>query len=412
MRILVVAMFEGVTQNPKIMRILCAEFERMGHQVIRFFPCSNREVFSDHLKCKNDYAVYMPLLSKYDSILRQLVLNRRSFSALLKILIKHPFFIFEYLIRRFAPIDDLIGKPGIVKREIQKCCKHNDFDIVLVGSNPFFLVHGVAKAKCNPLKVWFQMDPHSNNGMIRKSMLNRESKSELYVYKHVDRVFVQPNSYEEIIDKYELSIAKKVFPTNFPLVIPDTQVSGNESFFCSNTINCVYSGALMMSIRRPEYMLNLFSHFSNRSIHLYIWCNNLSDESRAELLSLLPSNVTFCGALPQNDMQCVLAGADFLVNLGNSITNQLPSKLLDYISLRKPIINIYKNDKCPTRDIISNYPLAISISENEDINMAASKVECFINENIGNRVDSQIVSNNYHDYLPEVVADYLLSKIT
>ena len=411
MNILVAAMFEGDTQNPKIMRILCAEWERMGHRVVRFYPCSSKESYYDLLNNKDFYPFYLPVMSKYDIILRQLALNKNKIISLFLTIFKHPVFVFEYIIRRIKLFDDTFGKPGIIKREINKACKKNDYDLIIVGSNPFFLAHGVSKATCHPLKVWFQMDPHSNNGMIRKNKLNHETKSEFYVYKHMDKVFVQPNAYSEIVDKYDESITKKVIPTRFPLVNPYVQVKSNKSYFEKNTINCVYSGALMMPIRRPEYMFNLFSKLSSKKIHLYVWSSNLTDKRREEMISLMPSNVTYCGSLPQQEMQCVLAGADFLVSLGNTVTNQLPSKILDYISLRKPIINIYKTENCPTRSIISDYPLGLNISEKEDISEAAFRLESFIGDSIGDLVDPQIVCENFHDYLPINVADYVLSNI-
>ena len=403
-------MFEGDTQNPKIMRILCSEWEKMGHRVIRFYPCSSQESYLKQMDNKDTYPFYLPVMSKYDVILQQFVLNRHSLFGMIKTVFRHPIFVFEYLIRRISLIDNYLGKSGIIEKEIIKACNSNDFDLIVVGSNPFFLVQGVSKVSCQPLKVWFQMDPHSNNGMIRKNKLNRESKAERFVYNHMDKIFVQPNAYSEIINKYDSNITKKVLPTNFPLINPDIQVMENKSYFQNSTINCVYSGALMMPIRRPEYMFNLFSHFENKSINLYVWSNNLSDKKRDEMISLMPDNVSYCGSLSQNEMQSVLAGADCLVNLGNTVSNQLPSKLLDYISFRKPIINIYKNGNCPTIDLISKYPLAISISESEDVSEAASKVENFIINSIGNSVDARIVCNNYHDYLPEVVANYVLIK--
>ena len=99
-----------------------------------------------------------------------------------------------------------------------------------------------------------------------------------------------------------------------------------------------------------------------------------------------------------------------MVNIGNTITNQLPSKLLDYISLRKPILNIYKIDECPTLEILKDYPLSLSVSENENVETASCKIEEFILSNIGKTVDVETVKKYYRDYFPSSVAEYILEK--
>lgn len=155
-------------------------------------------------------------------------------------------------------------------------------------------------------------------------------------------------------------------------------------------------------------MFKLFSLFKNKSIRLYIWSGNLTESMEAEMKAMMPRNVTYCGSLPQREMQSVLSGADFLVSLGNTITNQLPSKLLDYISLRKPILNIYKVEGCPTLEILKDYPLSISISEDENAESASERMESFILGNIGKTADIQTVKYDYREYLPGTVAKFVL----
>lgn len=410
MNILVAAMFGNDSQNPKIMRTLCSEWEKQGHKVVRFFPCPTQDIYDEQKNNSDAYPFMLPKMSRYDNILHKLVLNRKSIVTMVKLVLMHPLFLLEFLFRKIPTIDDFLGNPGKIQREIQKACKERSFDLIVVGSNPFFLALGVAKAHCGLRKIWYQMDPHSDNGMIRSKKVNRERKAEAFVFEHMDRIFVQPNSYDAIVSRLQKEVAEKVSPTKFPLVNPNIVVLPDKSRFENDTINCVYAGALMLPIRRPEYMFKLFSLFKNKTIHLYVWCGNLTEGRKNEMISMMPSNVTYCGTLPQNEMQSVLAGADFLVSLGNTVTNQLPSKLLDYISLKKPILNIYKVNNCPTLEILEKYPLSISVSEAEDVEKTAEKMERFIVDNIEKTADANQISTDYRDYLPEVVAEYVLNS--
>lgn len=408
MDILVQALFDNSSQNPKIMRVLSEEWRNMGHRVIVFYPCSSRKRVSE-LNLNDDvYSFYFPDKKKYKLFLNQLDECHTSFIRKLKCSFIHPLSAIEFLLRRTPFFKIYFDESHIIKRETEKAVRKYKVDIVFSGSNPFFFPLGLARAKVNCKRIWFQMDPHASNGMMSAKSAKREFAKERIVYECMDRIFVQPNSYKDIIDNLNTETRLKVFASKFPLIIPDSDVIPDKSYFSSNTVNCVYAGALMLPIRRPDYLFKIFSLFNNTSIRLYIWSGNLSKTMEEEIKSMLPSNVLYCGSLPQREMQAVLAGADILVNIGNTITNQLPSKLLDYMSLKKPILNIYKIDECPTLEILKDYPLSISVSENENVEMASRKIENFILSNIGESVDVETVKKYYRDYFPSSVAEYML----
>ena len=402
-------MFEGNTQNPKIMRSLSSEWSRTGNTVIKFYPCSSRKEVKLLNQDRSIYAFYFAERETYKRFLNALDACHYSLKSMGLCAIKHPICALEFVLRRIPFISSIFDEACIIKRKTERAIKKYKVDVVVAGSNPFFLPMGLARAKGECKRIWYQMDPHSTNGMMDATKVNREKAKERLVYERMDRIFVQPNSYRNIIDSLDRETASKVFSTKFPLVNPGILITPDITYFQKDTINCVYAGALMLPIRRPEYMFKMFSLFKNKSIRLYIWSGNLSESTEAEMRAMMPSNVSYCGSLSQSEMQSVLAGADFLVSLGNTVTNQLPSKLLDYISLKKPIINIYKSDDCPTKQILSEYPLSISINEKENEADAALRVEQFIQNTLGQQADSEIIERNYHEYLPNIVAEYILN---
>ena len=410
MVILVQAMFEGNTQNPKIMRILAEEWRKKGHRVIMFFPCASSKKNKMMRQNENVYAFNFPAKEAYKAFLNELDASKKLLYSLILCFFKHPLCTFEFVLRRMPLFSNLLDESRIIQRKTERAVRKYNVDVVVAGSNPFYLPLGLARSDVRCKKIWYQMDPHTANGMMNKKAEKREKEKEIFVYEQMDRIFVQPNSYESIVGSLNKEIASKVFPTKFPLVNPEILVTPNRSYFEADTINCVYAGALMLPIRRPEYMFELFSLFKNKSIRLYIWSGNLTESMEAEMKAIMPSNVTYCGSLPQVEMQSVLVGADCLVSLGNTITNQLPSKLLDYISIRKPILNIYKVDECPTLDILSGYPLSISVCEKEDARSAAEKTERFILANVGKTADVETVKKEFHEYLPNTVAEYVLQS--
>ena len=403
-------MFDNESQNPKIMSVLADEWKKMGHRVIKFYPCYSRDRVRELNKLDDVFAFYFPKKTKYKEFLTQLGSCGKTFIKLFLCCICHPFSATEFVFRRIPCFSNLFDESILVRNKTKQAINMFKADVVVAGSNPFFFPHGLALSKGQFIKIWYQMDPHALNGMMSTKQKKREFYKEKLIYDRMDKILVQPNSYSSITSTFNNEIASKIFATKFPLVNPEIVVKPDISYFDNSTINCVYAGALMLPIRRPEYMLKIFSLFKNKSIHLYIWCGNLTKNMEDELKSLLPSNVSYLGSLPQSKMQAVLAGADILINLGNTISNQLPSKILDYISLRKPILNIYKVNDCPTIDILKDYPLSLSVSEDDDVEIVSEKIESFILENIGNTVSSELIKKAYQEYLPNSVAKYVLES--
>ncbi|MEG1896227.1 MAG: hypothetical protein RR162_08295, partial [Oscillospiraceae bacterium] len=44
--------------------------------------------------------------------------------------------------------------------------------------------------------------------------------------------------------------------------------------------------------------------------------------------------------------------------------NQVPSKIFDYFSMGKPILNVQKIPDCPSREYFDRYPLSFTFDEN------------------------------------------------
>jgi hypothetical protein len=56
--------------------------------------------------------------------------------------------------------------------------------------------------------------------------------------------------------------------------------------------------------------------------------------------------------------------ADILVNIGNDAPYQLPSKVVEYISMGKPILNVAKIEEDSSREFFKAYPVSLCLLEN------------------------------------------------
>ena len=126
------------------------------------------------------------------------------------------------------------------------------------------------------------------------------------------------------------------------------------------------------------------------------------------------ANIHYLGKKSQGEIKEIYKMTDVLVNIGNLIINQIPSKIFEYISTGKPIINIYKTLKCPTLKYTKKYPLCLNIYE-EDMKSCPEKavkiIDDFIRKTRGRYLSSQEINEMFWGNLDASVTKDLKSKI-
>ena len=113
--------------------------------------------------------------------------------------------------------------------------------------------------------------------------------------------------------------------------------------------NCVptfaFSGNLIPKVRDPKPLLDYLCQV-DKDFKFIVYT------SKQYLLSpykpLLGNKLVVHDYIPRQELLNVLSGMDFLVNIGNVSSNQLPSKLIDYGLAKRPIMNIDTHRFDPT----------------------------------------------------------------
>lgn len=132
----------------------------------------------------------------------------------------------------------------------------------------------------------------------------------------------------------------------------------------TDKINLLFTGWLYSDIRSPKYFLDLARHLDSRFRIVFMGkeCEYLRErfdfDTAAEVVTL-----------PNQPYQVALnamAGADILINIGNSVPVHMPSKTLEYINARKPMVNLHKLPDCPTLHYTKRYPMCLNIFEGSE----------------------------------------------
>ena len=306
---------------------------------------------------------------------------------------------------KFSPGDHLIRDYNVrVLSQSIEYLTQERYDVVIAISGNYDSVVALSVADTNAKKVFWQVDPCSTNLLRLPSEYYNSLALEKLILKVFDAIFTPKLYYDELVKLHKRDISDNLHILEFPLIDKrETYIKDNNM----KTKHCVFSGLIYSGIRDPRYTIKLFAEMNNPNI-----CLDFVGVSFEEIPSDLRRYVNCHGRVEMSVATSYVDSADFLVNIGNKMNNQIPSKLFEYISTGKPIINICKNRDCPSLDILKNYPLVINLFEEEDkFELQVIKLNEFIDKMIGKRVKFNYLEDNYRKYMPEYCAEVIKSVL-
>jgi hypothetical protein len=154
-----------------------------------------------------------------------------------------------------------------------------------------------------------------------------------------------------------------------PLFIPPTNMGKLTPFFVGPPrTRLVFAGTLYSKIRNPAALLELFNSLLKTSIgsqlelHFFGLINNCEPyfEKYHELLG---SKIFLHGLVSRASALRAMMDATVLVNLGNLTAYQLPSKVVEYVMLGKPVLNITKSVADSSQIFFSDFEGICSVTE-------------------------------------------------
>lgn len=137
-------------------------------------------------------------------------------------------------------------------------------------------------------------------------------------------------------------------------------------------IRLVYVGTLYRGLRNPERLLALFRALAEAGtgqafeLHFYGSPNDCAD-LLARCKVSAPSSLRMHGLVPRNEVTLAMDDADVLVNIGNDSRVQLATKVIEYMAMGKPILNLVSIDDDASTTVLENYPAALTVGPAEDL---------------------------------------------
>ncbi|HET53778.1 MAG TPA: hypothetical protein ENN33_01015 [Ignavibacteria bacterium] len=242
-------------------------------------------------------------------------------------------------------------------------------DLIIPGSMPFESLCAAYKFKQNNNKVKIIpliFDHFVENRSLHRLRVNQELKYknnrhiEDKVLRSSDRILVMPQL-ERYFKEAEIDYFSKITVIEHPLLVKmdsQNQIGEKEAF--------TYVGGFFKNIRKPDYMLDFFKFYLsqyNGILNIYAFGNCEPIIKKFE-----SDTIKYHGKVTTDEAYKALLNSHYLVAVGNKNNNQVPSKIFEYFSFRKPIIYFYQDDFDANLKALEKYPLSIMINQNESIN--------------------------------------------
>lgn len=286
-----------------------------------------------------------------------------------------------------------------------------NIDIILSASDPFCSHLAVLDYKKKySLNKWitYTLDPfyyntyNYTNIFFKSSRRKKNLRIETQVFQNADYNIFTEELYDVIIELCKLN---KDSCFCFPYVLQDfSSLKYSKKTSIDEVPILVYAGTLKSKIRNPQVMLSVCSRVKGIILKLYASgdCEYVYDQYRTP-------NIEYNRLLLKEQyLDMIVNKADVLVNIGNTVMLQSPSKFLEFMSTGKPIINFYYKKDTIYR-MIEKYPLGINIGDDSDDSV--KKVKIFVEKNYGKICKYKELINLYPNNNPEYQRQILLNLV-
>lgn len=262
-------------------------------------------------------------------------------------------------------------------RAARALCAANNYDWIVSVSHPFtgHLVGLLTKARAPDLR-WFvdigdpfylMKEPSPNNRHLY-AWISRAIESRVVAGADVISVTTEPT--------------RRLYEANFPLPAGKVQVvppllSLPESPPPSpradgGPIRLVFVGTLYRNLRSPKFLLACFTALitalpeRRMELHFYGAINDCA-ENLTSFPESLKSALFVHGMVGRTEVHQAMVDADVLVNIGNDSKSQLASKVIEYMAVGKPILNLVGIADDASVAALADYPAALTILRANDI---------------------------------------------
>lgn len=214
----------------------------------------------------------------------------------------------------------------------------------------------------------FWLDPFSNRYEKHSLFWKIEAEAiEKQFFKAVDKIYALPEVF--IGNRPILPYMNKLVSFQIPYLINRNVKTTNK--------NIIFAGGFIKRIREPEPILDILLSVLpeiDKDINFYFY---VQQKQKYQVYTKQSGGrIHFKDYVSHDILYKLLSECYMLLNIGNYGITQMPSKTVEYVSFRKPLLYFYNGENDSSLGYLKNYPdvCLIDVSENSEDNK-----NCLIN---------------------------------
>lgn len=396
--------------NTNIAKLIAEQMKIGGHSVCMLgtaFQACPTEEWIDGVK----YYRILRLESPQEKRLALEWKGANSKKEKINFVFKHPVYFAKLVFRHLqAKVWDTAELQYI--REIKNITQKEKLDRIIVITSPFYVARAAAKAVRDIELVWYQLDPNYSNTTLAYKDIKNLLEEEKALYERVKFAVIPKLVYEENQQGQLATYISKMKAADFPNVRQLKRYSPtDEVVFDSEKINIVFVGTFYEDIRSPESLFELVKRIKDERFVFHVIGGGCVEQLE-ECAKKQKGKFIYHGYRSLEASINAMQNASVLVNVDNTAKNMLPSKINDYISACRPIVNLYPHQDSDSVKYLNGYGLCLNVYTGEGItDEKIEQIEYFCLDNYAKSEDFDSIQTNYKTSTPDFVTKLLLSEM-
>lgn len=292
--------------------------------------------------------------------------------------------------------------------------REKQIDLIVSVSVPFASHLAVQNAmeqmqpECRPKWIAYSIDAYWSKAGILQRDIPSMKKEEHSVFQACDCILMLDTITKDYdskeYDGYREKIASLPLPL-FDLRNISEYVGGFEKKLGVSEI--VFTGTVYDDFRNMNTCIHVSEQFRGKPYRFH-FMGKIYPKSLAQLEALqqkMPGQIEIYGRMPYDFAKASMQKADILLNLANDNTNQIPSKIFEYMLTLKPILNIYNIDEDVGTAYLKQYPLAFNYKNSVEGNEQEAALAQWAESAKDMHITVEELDAIFHEVTTEVVAE-------
>lgn len=305
---------------------------------------------------------------------------------------------------------------GKFKRTLEQIERESHIDCIIATFRPWETLAAMvgyrkkhAETKCIAYFLDVLRNANPPRGLNIEAYVSLCDKREQHAFKFYDKIIL-PEKSRSIYDTADYEKYKsKISYANFPaLKIKKASRAHKEG----SLIRCVFAGTTNSQYRNPEIPIKVFEKAQGikRGIFFDLYGRSDMYDSLTDYSNMYSDFFCYHGEVDKSVADIATDDATFLVSIGNTMPNMVPSKTFEMMGYKKPIIHFFASSEDPSINYLKNYPDCILLNTQLPAELLAKELcEFFDRERIV--IEDEYLLSRFYSATPQALVDLIIANI-